>query len=202
MSVAGYTASVRELMEQMSKLPGIGPRSAERIVFHLLKASPEQALGLADAIRRVKTEVRHCKICYNLCEGPQCQICSDPRRDAGKVLVVEQPKDLMQLEGASVHDGLYHVLLGHIAPLEGIGPEDLTISALLDRVAAGDVREVIIGTNPTMEGDGTALHIRSLLAAKGVKVTQLARGLPAGSQLEYASRSILADAIAGRQEMK
>ena len=202
MSSTNYTEAVKELIDQLGKLPGIGPRSAERITFHLLKSDAEKALALAEAIRRVKTEVRHCEICYNLCEGQRCQICSDSRRDAGKVLVVEQPKDLMQLEGAGVHDGVYHVLLGHIAPLEGIGPEALTIDALVERVASGAVHEVIIGTNPTIEGDGTALYIRSLLAEKSITITQLARGLPTGSQLEYASKSILADALTGRQEMK
>ena len=200
---SSYTQSIQNLMNQLSRLPGIGMRSAERIAFHLLKQAPEDALQLADAIRDVKTRIKHCTTCYNLTEQDPCSICADPGRDAGVVCVVEQPKDLLALEAAGPYRGVYHVLLGRIAPLEGIDPDDLTIGPLLDRLAAGAVREVIMGTNPNLEGDGTALHIQHLIGTRApqVAVTRLARGLPAGSNIEYANRNILADAIAGRQKM-
>lgn len=190
-------------MNQLARLPGIGMRSAERITFHLLKQNQEEALGLADAIRDVKTRIKHCSVCYNLTEQDPCNICSDPSRDQGLVCIVEQPKDLLALESAGLYKGVYHVLLGRIAPLDGIEPSDLTIGPLMDRVASGTVREIIMGTNPTLEGDGTALYIQNAIAEKypHVQVTRLARGLPAGSSIEYANRNILADAISGRQRM-
>jgi recombination protein RecR len=201
--MASYTQSIQTLMNELSRLPGIGMRSAERIAFHLLKQSPDEAMKLADAIRDVKTRIKHCSICYNLTEQDPCSICSDPSRDQGLVCIVEQPKDLLALESAGLYRGVYHVLLGRIAPLEGSDPQDLTIEQLLSRVAAGQVREIIMGTNPTMEGDGTALFIQSEIQLKypNVAVTRLARGLPAGSSIEYANRNILADAISGRQKM-
>lgn len=197
-----YTQSIQNLMNQLSRLPGIGMRSAERIAFHLLKMKTEEAMALADAIRDVKTRIRHCSICYNLTEADPCSICSDPSRDQGLVCVVEQPKDLLALESTGAYKGVYHVLMGRIAPLDQIHPEDLTIDALMARVASGAVREVIMGTNPNLEGDGTALHIQQELAKHpNVQVTRLARGLPAGSSIEYANRNILLDAISGRQKM-
>jgi len=201
--MAGYTQSIQVLMNELSRLPGIGMRSAERIAFHLLKQNPEDALRLADAIRDVKTRIKHCNICYNLTEQDPCNICADASRDNGLVCIVEQPKDLLALEAAGMFRGVYHVLLGRISPLEGIDPEDLTIDPLMDRVATGTIRELIMGTNPTMEGDGTAMHIQNQVAARfpNVQVTRLARGLPAGSNIEYANRNILADAISGRQRM-
>ena len=200
---SGYTHSVQRLMQELARLPGIGMRSAERIAFHLLKQSPEDAMKLADAIHEVKTRIRHCTVCYNLTEADPCNICADPGRDQGLVCVVEQPKDLLALESAGLYKGVYHVLLGRIAPLEGVEPGDLTIDALAERVAAGTVSELIMGTNPTMEGDGTALYVQSVLHGRfpELPVTRLARGLPAGSSIEYANRNILADAIAGRQRM-
>jgi recombination protein RecR len=198
-----YTKSIQELMNELARLPGIGMRSAERIAFHLLKQSPAEAMKLADAIRDVKTRIRHCSVCYNLTEQDPCNICGDASRDQGLVCVVEQPKDLLALEATGLYRGVYHVLLGRISPLEGIEPGDLTIEPLMERVAAGTVRELIMGTNPTMEGDGTALFIQSLVGGRfpDVEVTRLARGLPAGSNIEYANRNILADAISGRQKM-
>lgn len=197
-----YTQSIQNLMNQLSRLPGIGMRSAERIAFHLLKMKTDEAMALADAIRDVKTRIRHCSICYNLTEADPCSICSDPSRDQGLVCVVEQPKDLLALESAGAYKGVYHVLMGRIAPLDQMHPEDLTIDALMARVASGTVREVIMGTNPNLEGDGTALHIQQGLAMHpNVAVTRLARGLPAGSSIEYANRNILLDAISGRQKM-
>ncbi len=193
-------ASLTRLIEEFQKLPGIGPRSAERLAFHLLKSDKTAALALADAVRDMKETVRHCGVCYNLTESDPCPICADGNRDAGQIYVVEQPKDLLLLESTGLVRGVYHVLLGHIAPLDGIEPGDLTIGALVRRVKSGNVAEVVLATNPTMEGEGTALHIKSLLATEKVKVTRLARGLPSGSQIEYATRAVLEDAIEGRRD--
>jgi len=200
---SNYTQSIQSLMNELARLPGIGMRSAERIAFHLLKQPPEEAMKLSDAIRDVKTRIRHCSTCFNLTEQDPCSICSDGSRDQGLVCIVEQPKDLLALESAGLFRGVYHVLLGRIAPLEGVEPGDLTIDPLMQRIASGKVREIIMGTNPTMEGDGTALYIQSLVGQRfpNVSVTRLARGLPAGSSIEYANRNILADAISGRQRM-
>jgi recombination protein RecR len=199
--MAGYSETIERLIAELGKLPGIGARSAERLAFHILKNTPEQALALAEAIRAVKLNVHPCKVCYNLAEGELCGVCADSRRDHALICVVEQPKDLLALEATGVYRGVYHVLMGHIAPLENIDAEDLTLDALIDRVRAGGVREVILGTNPNVAGDGTALHITSLLAPLGVKVTRLARGLPAGGQIEYSSKSVLADALTERREI-
>lgn len=193
---------MERLIAQLGRLPGIGARSAERIAFYLLKAETADALQLADAIRDLKQLTRHCKQCYNLAESELCPICSDASRDSGIVCVVEQPKDLINIESTGTFRGVYHVLMGHLSPLDEIEPSDLTIEQLVRRVENGTVREVILATNPTMEGDGTAMHVAARLAhLPNVQVTRLARGLPSGSQLEYANRSMLADAIAGRQKM-
>jgi len=189
-------------MNELARLPGIGMRSAERIAFHLLKQPPAEALKLSDAIRDVKTRIRNCSVCFNLTESDPCSICADESRDHGVVCIVEQPKDLLALESTGLYKGVYHVLLGRISPLEGVEPSDLTIDALMKRLASRMTREVIMGTNPNMEGDGTALHLQSLIGQfPNVAVTRLARGLPSGSNIEYANRNILADAIAGRQKM-
>jgi recombination protein RecR len=201
--MANYTQSIQNLMNILSKLPGIGARSAERIAFHLLKQSPEEALRLADAIRDVKTRIKHCSTCYNLTEADPCNICSDPARDQSLVCVVEQPKDLLALEATGLFKGVYHVLLGRVAPLDGIEPEDLTIAALGERIAQGHIHELILGTNPNFDGDATQLHIQDMVRRNfpNVAVTRLARGLAAGTQIEYANKNVLADAIAGRQRI-
>lgn len=201
--MSNYAQSLQNLMSQLSKLPGIGPRSAERIAFHLLKEAPDVALSLADAIRDVKTRIKHCLICYNLTENDPCSICANPSRDQSLVCIVEQPKDLLAIEAAGLYNGVYHVLLGRIAPLEGVEPSDLTIDALMKRIESGQVREVIMGTNPTIDGDGTALYLQELISHyPDVAITRLARGLPTGSSIEYANRNILADAISGRQKIR
>jgi len=197
-----YTETLDSLIEQLAKLPGIGPKSAERLAFHILKAQPAEAIALADAIKNVKTKIKRCKICYNLSEKPVCQICSDPARDKTLLCVVEQPKDLIKLEKTQACRWVYHVLGGHIAPLDGVEPDDLNIKQLIERVRTGDVKEVIMATNPNMAGDGTALYISSLLRPSGVKITRLARGLPTGSTIEYASPKMLTDAIIGRQKLE
>lgn len=193
--------SLERLKKEFQKLPGIGARSAERLAFHILRSTPDQAEALARALQNVKSRVKHCTTCYNLTEDDPCAICTDPRRDASLVAVVEHPRDVMQLEETGVFRGLYHVLMGHIAPLEGVDPGDLTIDALIERVRKGSIKEVLLGTNPTVEGDGTALYIRSLLENQNVRVTRLARGVPVGSQIEYATRAMLEAAITGRTEL-
>jgi recombination protein RecR len=195
---SAYTESMNRLIEEFGKLPGIGPKSAERLAFYILKAKPDQAMALAEAIRDVKNKIKRCEICYNFSEQAVCEICSDPRRDKGLICVVEQPKDVISLEKTGTCKWVYHVLGGHIAPLEGIEPGDLTIQQLVERVRQGEVKELIMATNPNMAGDGTALYISSLLRTTGVKITRLARGLPTGTTIEYASGKMLNDAIAGR----
>ncbi len=194
------TQSVTTLIDEFTKLPGIGKKSAERLAYHVLRVHRAEAMGLADAIRNVKENVRYCRTCYNLAEGEECTICRDPRRDREVLCVVEQPRDLMALEQSGVYRGLYHVLLGRIAPLEGIGAEQLTIDALVERVRSGALKELVMATNPTVEGDGTSLYISNLLDETDIRITRLARGITTGSVLEFANREILADAMAGRQE--
>ena len=197
-----YTESVNKLIEQLGKLPGIGPKTAERLAYHILKAEPAEAMALAKAIGDVKTRIKRCEICYNLAEEAICQICSDQRRDKTLICVVEQPKDVVALEKTGTCKWVYHVLGGHIAPLEGIEPSDLTIDKLVQRVRQCPVKELIMATNPNMAGDGTALYISSLLRTTGVRITRLARGLPTGSTIEYASGKMLTDAIIGRQQLQ
>ncbi len=191
--------SVSRLVEQFGKLPGIGKKSAERLAYHVLRQHESEAMALAEAIQAVKRDVRYCSVCFNLTEDETCSICRDPKRDASRICVVEQPRDLMSLEATAAYRGLYHVLLGRIAPLEGIGPEQLTLDRLVERVEAGGVEEIIMATNPTLEGDGTALHISNLLDNSPVKITRLARGVTSGSVLEYANKEMLSDALSGRQ---
>ena len=201
MTSSGYSGALDRLTESLGRLPGIGAKSAERLAHHLLKCPAEEALSLADAIRDVKERVRHCQSCFHLTEAeePLCAICRDPARDRAVVCVVEQPRDLMALERVGTYRGVYHVLLGRLAPLQGMGPEQLTVDALTARVRTGAIREVIMATNPNLEGDGTALLVASRLAETGVPITKLARGLASGSVLEFANREMLADAINGRQ---
>ena len=196
-----YTQSLNELIEQFGKLPGIGPKTAERLAFHILKTAPDDALALARAINSVKTNIRQCQICFNLAESEKCSICADTGRDHSVICIVEQSKDVISLEKTGLCKWVYHVLNGHIAPLEGVEPDDLTIDQLVKRVRSGDVKEVVMATNPNLEGDGTALYISSLLRGMDVKVTRLARGLPTGSTIEYASGSILTDAINNRGKL-
>jgi recombination protein RecR len=191
--------AIPRLIQEFSKLPGIGPKTAERLTHYLLAADRSQALALADALRAIKENIHPCRQCYNLAEGELCSLCSDARRDPSVICVVEQPRDLAALERAGTYRGLYHVLQGRLAPLDNIGPEQLTVDSLLRRVARGGVQEVIMATNPTLEGDGTALYISGLLADSGVKITRLARGLPSGSVLEFANAQMLADALEGRR---
>jgi len=197
-----YTETLNRLIEEFGKLPGVGPKTAERLAIHILNTQPDEAMALADAIRDVKTKIVRCEICCNISEGAVCQICSDTRRDNTIICVVEQPRDIINLEKTGVCKWVYHVLGGHIAPLEGIEAGDLTIEQLLKRVRGGGVKEVVMATNPNISGDGTTLYISSLMRPMGVKITRLARGLPTGSTIEYASSKMLTDAILGRQELE
>jgi recombination protein RecR len=190
---------IERLQQAFARLPGIGPKSAERLAHHLLNASAEEVQELAEALRQVKAHVRHCRQCYNYTEQDLCSLCGDPRRDSSMICVVEQPRDLLALERASIYRGLYHVLLGRIAPLDNRGPDDLTVDTLVQRVRAGNVQEIIMATTPTLEGDGTALYVSNLLAPLGVKITRLARGISAGSGLEFANKDMLADALTDRR---
>lgn len=203
----GYPESVRRLLDALAKLPGIGRRSAERLAFHILRSPKDEAVQLADAIRDVKLRVRHCERCFSFADGDLCTVCADPRRDHATILIVEQPRDLLAIEQTGMYRGVYHVLLGRLAPLEGIGPDDITIAPLIERLDAArsagtePIREVILGLNPTLEGDGTGLYIADQAERRGIRVSRLARGLPSGSQLEYANKAVLADALAGRQPL-
>ncbi|MAY75063.1 MAG: recombination protein RecR [Phycisphaerae bacterium] len=205
---SAYPEPVSRLIAELSRLPGVGPRSAERLAFHILKGSDDEAAALRAAIGDVKKLIRHCRVCFNLCQDALCAVCEDERRDASVVMVVEQPKDLIALETTGAFRGVYHVLMGRIDPIDGVGPEELTVSSLVDRVEQASqntrgeaVREVILGMNPTLEGDGTALFLADALKATGVSVTRLARGVPVGGQIELTGRAVLADAIVGRTAM-
>ena len=191
--------AIGKLVEELTKLPGIGPKSAERIAHFLLAGDRRNAVLLANALHAVAEQVRPCRECFNLTDADLCPVCADPRRDAGTICVVETPRDLAILERAGNFRGRYHVLGGRLAPLDNVGPDQLTFDALLKRVQGGGVKEVILATSPTMEGDGTALFASNVLAATGVSVTRLARGLPSGSSLELANAQMLADALEGRR---
>lgn len=195
------TESVLQMMKELEKLPGIGKKSAERITYHLLKTDKKDALALADSIRLVKEKVRHCAQCFNLAEENLCEICQDNRRNQELLCVVEQPRDVIALEQTGCYHGLYHVLWGRIAPLDGVTEEHLTITALINRVKKGIVKELILATNPTIEGDGTALMITNMLANQPLKITRLARGITTGSTLEFANKEMLSDALRGRQNI-
>jgi recombination protein RecR len=191
---------IARLVNELKRLPGIGPRSAERLAFHIMVAPEDEAMELARAIRDVKKKLRPCKECFNAAEGELCGLCLDTRRDAGTICVVEGLRDLVAIERSGSYRGRYHVLLGALSPLEGIEEKDLTLRALVDRVTRGGVGEVIVATNPTLEGDNTALLAWEMLRDTGVKVTRLARGIASGGLLGYAAGSTLAEAIEDRRD--
>ena len=190
------------LMRELGRMPGVGQKSAERLAHYVLALPHDDAMQLATAIQNVKQNVNHCSICCNIGETDPCHICKDHRRDHKKVCVVEQPKDLFTIEKAGFYEGVYHVLFGHIDPLENVEPEDINIDKLVDRARNNGIQEVIIATNPNLEGDVTAMYILERLEPLGVKVTQLARGMPSGSYLEYANSAVIADAIHGRKSIQ
>jgi len=195
-----HAEPIVRLIQELGKLPGIGEKTAERLAFHLLAQPKSEAMLLAHAIRDLKEQVKSCATCYNISEKDSCEICSDAKRDAGVVCVVEQTRDVWAIERSGSYRGVYHVLHGCLAPLDGVGPENLMIPGLLSRMKKGGVREVIVATNPTTEGDATAFYIQKALAASGVQVTRIARGIPAGSTLEYSDRTVVGDALSGRRE--
>ncbi len=203
-----YAPPVQRLITELSKLPGVGGRTAQRLAFHILRASDEEALALADAIREVKERIGLCEVCFNLADGPRCRICSDERRDPELICVVEEPSDVISIERTHEFAGRYHVLGGALSPIDGVDPEDLKISELYDRVTADPahpsdrpVREVVIATNPTTTGEATALHIAAGLRERipEISVTRLASGLPVGADLEYADELTLGRAFSGRR---
>ncbi len=206
--VSAFAPPVQHLIAELGKLPGIGGRTAQRLAFHLLRATEEDALALADAIREVKARIGLCEVCFNLADGPRCRICTDERRDASLVCVVEEPSDIIPIERTHEFHGRYHVLGGALSPIDGVDPEDLRVAELANRVASpadGDtpIREVVLATNPTTTGEATALHIAELLRerAPSVTVTRLASGLPVGADLEYADELTLGRALLGRRQL-
>jgi recombination protein RecR len=196
-----YEGPIQDLVDELSRLPGIGPKSAQRLAFYLVKAPPEEAKRLSEAIMAAKDRIAFCKECGNVAEGELCRVCRDASRDRSVLCVVEEPKDVATIEKAGVIRGRYHVLGGAISPLDGIGPEDLRVQELLERVERDQVTEVIIATNPNLEGNATAMYVAALLKPVGAKVTRLASGLPVGGDLEYADEVTLSQALEGRREM-
>ena len=196
-----FEGPIQDLIDELARLPGIGPKSAQRLAFHLVKVSPQEARRLAETIVAAKERVRFCRECFSLAEGDLCRICRDPSRDATVICVVEESKDQAAIEKAGVIKGRYHVLGGAISPLDGVGPDDLRVQELLDRVHRNGVHEVILATNPNLEGNATAMYVAGLLKTLGVKVTRLASGLPVGGDLEYADEVTLGQALEGRRDM-
>jgi recombination protein RecR len=200
--VAVYAGPVQDLIDELGRLPGIGPKSAQRIAFHLLKLDKQDALRLARAIAEVKDRVSFCRTCFNVSEGEECGICADSRRDATVVCVVEEPRDLVAVEKTGEFHGRYHVLQGAISPIEGVGPEQLRVRELLDRIGRDDIAEIILCTNPNLEGEATAMYLARLLKPMGLRVTRIASGLPVGGDLEYADELTLGRALEGRREVE
>ncbi|RSX54620.1 recombination mediator RecR [Bifidobacterium samirii] len=195
-----YDGAIQRLIDAFSALPGIGPKGAQRIAFHMLSASDEEASQLVDAITEVKAKVRFCDVCGNVCESSPCPICADPRRDRSVICVVEEAKDVMSVERTREYRGLYHVLGGAINPMANVGPADLNIPKLLDRLKSAEVQEVILALDPNIEGEATTTYMSRLLGPLGIRVTRLASGLPVGSDLEYADEITLGRALAGRRD--
>ena len=193
--------SLARLVQELHKLPGIGPKSAQRLAYHLIRTPEDEALALADAITGVKRNIVLCQECQNLTDSSPCLICDEPRRNRGQLCVVEDPLDVLAMERTRCYSGLYHVLHGVISPLNGVRPDDLKLKELFTRVGGGQVEEMVIATNPTLEGEATAMYIRRRLAGTGMKITHLARGLPVGGSLEYTDDQTLSRAFQGRQEL-
>ena len=199
--MAGFSASFERLLLELEKMPGVGRKTAQRLAFHILRLPDAEAEEMAKAILEVKKNTKPCSVCFSITEADPCAICSDPRRDSSVLCVVEQPSDVLALERTNEYKGKYHVLMGVISPLEGLRPEDLRIKELLARLQSGSVREIIMGTNPDLEGEATALYLSKLIKPLGLKVTRIARGLPAGGDLEYADQVTLTRALEGRKEL-
>jgi recombination protein RecR len=196
-----YEGAVQDLIDELGRLPGVGPKSAQRIAFYLLAAEPADVERLASTLRRVKEQIRFCRVCGNVAEGDECRICRDPRRDPAIVCVVEEPKDVVAVERTREFRGRYHVLGGAISPIDGIGPDDLRIRELMARLADGTVSELILATDPNLEGEATATYLARLVRGMGITVTRLASGLPVGGDLEYADEVTLGRAFSGRRRV-
>ncbi|ADH59887.1 recombination protein RecR [Thermoanaerobacter mathranii subsp. mathranii str. A3] len=196
-----YSASLAKLIEELSKLPGIGPKTAQRLAFFIINMPTEEVKSLSQSIIDAKEKIKYCKICYNITDTEVCNICSDEERDNSLICVVSHPMDVVAMEKIREYKGVYHVLHGVISPIEGIGPEDIKIKELLDRVKNGNVKEVILATNPDIEGEATAMYIAKLLKPLGVKVTRIAHGVPVGGDLEYTDVVTLSRALEGRREL-
>ena len=192
--------AVSRLIQELNKLPGIGPKSAQRLAYYLLRASEEQAKELAEAILLARQKTKLCSVCFNVADSDPCSICRNDQRDPSKICIVEQPQDILALEHTRIYDGLYHVLHGAISPIEGVGADDVRIKELMNRLQGGLVNELILATNPNLEGEATAMYLNRLVSPLSIKVTRLARGLPFGTELEYADDVTLTRAIEGRQE--
>ena len=197
-----YTPAVQTLIDELGKLPGVGPKSAQRIAFHLVKLSEEDAIRLSTAIREAKEKVRFCEKCFNMSDEPICEICSDSRRDPSLVCVVEEPRDIVAVERTQEYKGFYHVLQGAINPIDGIGPEQLRVKELLTRLQENPISEVILCTNPIIEGEATAMYLARLLEPLGLSITRIASGLPVGGDLEYADELPLGRALEGRRAVE
>ena len=197
-----YTPAVPTLIDELGKLPGVGPKSAQRIAFHLVKLSEEDAIRLSTAIREAKEKVRFCEKCFNMSDEPICEICSDSRRDPSLVCVVEEPRDIVAVERTQEYKGFYHVLQGAINPIDGIGPEQLRVKELLTRLQENPISEVILCTNPNIEGEATAMYLARLLEPLGLSITRIASGLPVGGDLEYADELTLGRALEGRRAVE
>ena len=193
--------AVSRLIQELGKLPGIGPKSAQRVAYYLLRASEEQARELAEAVLSVRQETKLCSVCFNVADSDPCSICRSDQRDPSKICIVEQPQDILALEHTGIYDGMYHVLHGAISPTEGVGAGDVKIKELMDRLDGGSISEVVLATNPNLEGETTATYLSRLIAPLGIRVTRLARGLPFGTELEYADDVTLTRALEGRQEL-
>ncbi|UCD54536.1 MAG: recombination protein RecR [Dehalococcoidia bacterium] len=193
--------AVNKLTQELNKLPGIGPKSAQRLAYHLLRAPDEQARQLAEAILSVKQKIKLCSLCFNVTESDPCRICGNAQRDRTKICIVEQPQDILALEHTGAYKGLYHVLHGAISPTEGVGADDIRAKELINRLQDGSVEEVILATNTNLEGEQTALYLNKIISPLGIKVTRLARGLPFGTELEYADDFTLTRALEGRQKL-
>ncbi len=201
MNVSHYPDALARLIQEFTRLPGIGPKTAQRLAFYVLRMEERDVLSLSAALADAKRKIGRCSVCFNLADSQPCRICQDPRRDQSVICVVEEANDLIAMEKARTYNGLYHVLEGALSPLEGVGPETLRLPELVKRVKTGSIKEVILATNPTVEGEATAMYVARLLKPLGVKITRIARGVPVGGDLEYADEVTLARALEGRRDM-
>ena len=200
-NISGASPSLSRLVQELNRLPGIGPKSAQRLAYYIIRLPDDDALALADAVTSVKQNIIFCEECQNLTDSSPCQVCSDPRRDRTTICVVEEPLDVLAMERTRTYRGLYHVLHGVISPINGIGPDQLKLKELFNRLTRDDVSEMVVATNPTLEGEATAMYIRRHQSRKNIKITHLARGLPVGGSLEYTDETTLTRAFQGRQEI-